>query len=174
MTANLFPPSSHGLPWSETGLASRPTVTGSCGGGRCWNGREERVLSDYIEDGRRASRHDDEVPEEVWNSVARPPRLDDGGWPGTFAESSGPNCFGTVMAATGVVNADMVWMLREPFEQWLSEKTRRNGDDDAFGTVLVGVAGRPCAARCGHPRRRLGASQALAGMDESKQGAYRR
>ena len=99
------------------------------------DGCEERVLSDYIEDGRRASRHD-EVPKKVWNSVAQ--SLPDARrLAGTFAQSSGPNCFGTVMAATGVVNADMVWMLREPFEQWLSEKTRPNGDDDAFGTVLV-------------------------------------
>jgi hypothetical protein len=98
-------------------------------------GCEEQVLRDYIEDGRRASRHD-EVPESVWNSAAlvlpNARRL-----AGTFAESSGPNCFGTVMAATGIANADKVWMLREPFEQWLSEKTQPQGDDTSPGTVLV-------------------------------------
>ena len=56
---------------------------------------------------------------------------------GSFATTSGPNCFGTVMAAAGVVDADTVWMQREPFERWLSEKTRPNGDDAAPGTVLV-------------------------------------
>lgn len=98
-------------------------------------GHEEQVLTQYIEEGRRASRHD-EVPERVWDSAARTlpgaRRL-----AGTFAPASGPNCFGTVMAAAGVVGADTVWMLREPFERWLSEKTRPNGDDAAPGTVLV-------------------------------------
>lgn len=99
------------------------------------NGCEEQVLRDYIEDGRRASRHD-EVPEEVWSSAAR--TLPDARRiAGAFARASGPNCFGTVMAAAGVVDADTVWMQREPFERWLSEKTRPNGDDAAPGTVFV-------------------------------------
>lgn len=99
------------------------------------SGCEEQVLKAHIEDGRRPSRHD-EVPEKVWNSAAR--ALPDARRiAGAFAQSSGPNCFGTVMAATGVVNADTVWMQRDPFEQWLSEKTRPNGDDAAPGTVLV-------------------------------------
>lgn len=99
------------------------------------SGCEAQVLTDYIEEGRRASRHD-EVSKEVWDSADRTlpgaRRI-----AGTFATTSGPNCLGTVMAAAGVVNADTVWMQREPFEHWLSEKTRRNGDDDAPGTVLV-------------------------------------
>ena len=41
------------------------------------------------------------------------------------------------MAAAGVPGADLVWMLREPFEQWLSETTRPGGCDDDPGTVLV-------------------------------------
>ncbi len=98
-------------------------------------GCEEKVLRDYIEDGRRASRHD-EVPEKVWNSAA-PVLPNARRLAGAFAQASGPNCFGTVMAATGVANAEKVWMLREPFEQWLSEKTRPQGDDAAPGTVLV-------------------------------------
>jgi cell wall-associated NlpC family hydrolase len=99
------------------------------------NGCEEQVLTDYIEEGRRASRHD-QVPEEVWDSAAR--TLPDARRiAGSFATTSGPNCFGTVMAAAGVVDADKVWMQREPFERWRSEKTRPHGDDTAPGTVLV-------------------------------------
>ena len=99
------------------------------------NGCEEVVLRDYIEDGRRASRHD-EVPEHLWSSAAR--TLPDARrLAGTFATASGPNCFGTVMAAAGVTGADTVWMQREPFEGWLAEKTRPGGRDDEPGTVLV-------------------------------------
>ncbi len=98
------------------------------------DGNEEQVLTGYIEEGRRPSRHD-EVPAEVWHAADMLPaarRL-----AGTFAASSGPNCFGTVMAAAGVAGADQVWMQREPFEQWLSERTRPGGRDDEPGTVLV-------------------------------------
>lgn len=99
------------------------------------DGREEAVLTDYIEEGRLASRHD-EVPEDVWDAAfhtlpsAR--RL-----AGTFPAASGPNCFGTVMAAAGVAGADTVWMQRAPFERWLSGRTRSKGDDNEPGTVLV-------------------------------------
>lgn len=98
-------------------------------------GREELVLRRFVEEGRRASRHDD-VPPGVWRAVdptlpgAR--RL-----AGTFAQASGPNCFGTVMAAAGVDRADTEWMLREPFEQWLAQNTRPGGRDSEVGTVLV-------------------------------------
>ena len=56
---------------------------------------------------------------------------------GTFPDGSGPNCFGTVMAACGVDGADGVWMQREPFERWLAEHTTTGGRDDAPGTVFV-------------------------------------
>jgi hypothetical protein len=99
------------------------------------DGVEERVLKDYIEDGRRPSRHD-EIPEDVWDSSARilpaARRI-----AGTFATASGPNCFGTVMASAGVVGADTVWMQREPFEHWLASNTRPGGHDDEPGTLLV-------------------------------------
>jgi hypothetical protein len=99
------------------------------------DGVEEQVLTDYIEEGRRPSRHD-EVPEGVWESSAR--RLPSARrLAGTFAPASGPNCFGTVMAAAGVAGADTVWMLREPFEEWLAGSTRPGGHDDDPGTVLV-------------------------------------
>ena len=98
-------------------------------------GCEEQVLRDYIEEGRRASRHD-EVSEHLWTSVARTlPAAR--GIAGTFASASGPNCFGTVMASAGVVDADTVWMQREPFERWLSQQTRPGGEDAEPGTVLV-------------------------------------
>lgn len=56
---------------------------------------------------------------------------------GTFAGGSGPNCFGTVMAACGVEGAEKVWMLREPFEEWLANHTERGGRDDVPSTVFV-------------------------------------
>jgi len=56
---------------------------------------------------------------------------------GTFPSGSGPNCFGTVMAAAGVAGADEVWMLREPFERWLADNTVAGGRDDVPGTVFV-------------------------------------
>lgn len=56
---------------------------------------------------------------------------------GTFPDGSGSNCFGTVMAASGVAGAEDVWMLREPFEQWLAENTTAGGSDDVPGTVFV-------------------------------------
>jgi hypothetical protein len=56
---------------------------------------------------------------------------------GTFAEASGPNCFGTVMAAAGLPGAAREWMLREPFESWLASATVPGGRDDVPGTVLV-------------------------------------
>ena len=99
------------------------------------DGCARRILRDYIEEGRRPSRHD-EVPAQVWDSATQilpgARRL-----AGTFAGGSGPNCFGTVMAAAGVNGADTVWMQRGPFERWLSEMTRPGGDDAHAGTVLV-------------------------------------
>lgn len=102
-------------------------------------GLEEPVLRGYIEEGRRPSQHA-AVPEQVWEAAAD--LLPDARrLAGTFAPASGPNCFGAVMAAAGVPGADGVWMLREPFEQWLSEATRPAGPDSGrdgeVGTVLV-------------------------------------
>ena len=55
----------------------------------------------------------------------------------TFAAGSGPNCFGTVMAAAGVPNAEEVWMHNETFDEWLSATTTRGGDYRTPGTILV-------------------------------------
>ncbi|MFB9992957.1 hypothetical protein ACFFLM_13360 [Deinococcus oregonensis] len=56
---------------------------------------------------------------------------------GTFAHGSGPNCFGTVMAAAGVLGAELEWMQREPFEEFLANHTHAGGKDDHPGTLLV-------------------------------------
>ena len=98
-------------------------------------GNEEKVLIPYIEDGRRKSRHA-EVAAAVWRRTqAILPGARE--LAGTFPRNSGPNCFGAVMSAAGIVGAAEEWMQREPFESWLAEKTRPGGDDDAPGTVLV-------------------------------------
>jgi hypothetical protein len=89
-----------------------------------------------VGDAARAQADGHEVPNRVWRGATRT-MPDARRLAGTFATKSGPNCFGTVMASTGVANADRVWMLREPFEQWLSEKTRPGGDDCEPGTVMV-------------------------------------
>jgi hypothetical protein len=99
------------------------------------DGYAEEVLTAYVEDGRLPSRHD-EVEGRTWAALDR---LLPGarGLAGTFATASGPNCFGTVMAAAGAPGADVVWMLREPFEEWLGTSTEPGGDDGDPGTVLV-------------------------------------
>lgn len=56
---------------------------------------------------------------------------------GTFPPGSGPNCFGTVMGAAGVADADDECVVCEPFEDWLTAMCRRGGRDDLPGTVFV-------------------------------------
>jgi hypothetical protein len=89
----------------------------------------------YVESGRRPSRHR-EIGEKGWqeaqNAVPDGRRL-----AGSFAERSGPNCFGTVMAAAGIDGADRRWLQIGPFEAWLEDSTRSGGRDDQPGTVLV-------------------------------------
>lgn len=77
---------------------------------------------------------------------------------GTFPKGSGPNCFGTVMAAAGVEGADEVWMQREPFERWLADHTVAGGRDDVPGTVLVW---RDTAAAVQHAAITIGAGWML-------------
>lgn len=98
-------------------------------------GREERVLVAYIEDGCRPSRHAD-VQDPTWE-LARTLLPGARALAGRFPTGSGPNCFGTVMAAAGVAGAASVWMQREPFETWLAAATREGGRDGDVGTVLV-------------------------------------
>lgn len=56
---------------------------------------------------------------------------------GTFADRSGPNCFGAVMAVCGVPDVKDAWMLQAPFDTWLRERSSRGGRDNVPGTVLV-------------------------------------
>lgn len=98
-------------------------------------GRETEMVVRFVERARRPSRHGD-VAEATWSAVAD--MLPDAQrLAGTFPQRSGPNCFGTVMAACGVEGAEEVWMLREPFEDWLARHTATGGHDTQPGTVLV-------------------------------------
>ncbi len=81
------------------------------------------------------SRHR-EVPVGTWRACA-PVLPGARTLAGTFADGSGANCFGTVMAAAGVPGAAEEWMQVEPFETWLAASTRGGRDDAAPGTVLV-------------------------------------
>lgn len=76
------------------------------------------------------------ILEEVWDAASLLlPRARE--LAGTFPHASGPNCFGTVMGAAGVLGATEEWMQRAPFEAFLRERTRAGGRDDHPGTLLV-------------------------------------
>lgn len=97
--------------------------------------RETELVVRFVERGRRPSRHRD-VAETTWRAAAD--ALPDARrLAGTFPRRSGPNCFGAVMAACGVEGAEELWMTREPFEDWLAERTATGGHDTRPGTVLV-------------------------------------
>ena len=107
-----------------------------------WPSRLERegddLLRRWVETGVRPSRHLAVLP-ATWKKAATvvPGARD---MAGTFPAGSGPNCFGTVMAAAGLVDARSTWMLQEPFSQWLHEKTtpiRGTSHDGEPGIVLV-------------------------------------
>lgn len=91
----------------------------------------ERVVSDgHLPCQRRL------VPDEVWRAAASSlPHAR--ALSGTFASRGGANCFGTVMAASGVQSAAEAMMQREPFEAWLAANCAVGGSDDLPGTVLV-------------------------------------
>ncbi|MDJ0322077.1 hypothetical protein [Pseudarthrobacter sp. PS3-L1] len=103
-----------------------PSLLDGCG---------DLVLNEYLRLGRRASRHA-QVPEHVW---ARAHALvpDARELAGAFPHASGPNCFGTVMAAAGVTDAAGVWMQQAPFESWVAASATTGGDDGLPGTVMV-------------------------------------
>lgn len=98
----------------------------------------------FVEQGRRVSRHS-EIRDWTTISTLLPGAE---ALAGTFAERSGPNCFGTVMAAAGVPGAAREWMQLQPFEDWLTARTEPGGNDDQLGTVLVWrtADGRPAHA----------------------------
>ena len=78
----------------------------------------------------------DEVPETVWHRAqTQLPRVRE--LAGTFPNGSAGNCFGAVMAAAGQVGAEHQWMQREPFGQFLSERTQPGGNDQLPGTLMV-------------------------------------
>lgn len=93
------------------------------------------VLAAFVADDLLTSRHEMVAPGTWARAREVLPRAR--ALAGTFADGSGPNCFGTVMAAAGVLGAEAVWMLREPFEEWLSAATVPGGVDADPGTVLV-------------------------------------
>ncbi|WP_127934442.1 hypothetical protein [Nonomuraea polychroma] len=96
----------------------------------------ERIL---LDDGHLPCRRTS-VPVDVWRAAASTlPHAR--ALSGTFANGSGANCFGTVMAAAGVQEAAETWMLQEPFEAWLAANCTEGGRDDLPGTVLVWRAG---------------------------------
>ena len=88
----------------------------------------------YIERGRLASRHRD-VTKAQWRDAAALPGART--LAGTFPAGSGPNCFGTVMAAAGIAGAAEEWMQLQPFECWLAASARPGGRDEEPGTVLL-------------------------------------
>ncbi len=94
-----------------------------------------RRIVRYVESGRRPSRHR-EVDASTWRGL-RDLLPEAAALAGTFPDRSGPNCFGTVMAAAGVAGAERTWMQREPFEAWLAERTVPGGRDDETGCVLL-------------------------------------
>lgn len=97
----------------------------------------DRPLLDYVEHGLPASRHG-EVPPAVWEQ-ARVLLPGAEARAGTFPAASGPNCFGAVLAAVqDGSTADR--SQREPFDLWLSTRTRPvrgTGHDHQPGVVLV-------------------------------------
>jgi hypothetical protein len=92
--------------------------------------RAAAVLPDIVSEDLHPSRHREvrSWPKLLPNAQALA---------GTWPDGSGPNCFGTVMAAAGVEGAEDTWMQREPFERWLADNTSRGGRDEVPGTVLV-------------------------------------
>ncbi|MGD8150411.1 hypothetical protein [Ornithinimicrobium sp. Y1694] len=100
-------------------------------------GDEDRLLR-WVAAGATPSRHH-EIGESTWSRAATVlPQARN--LAGTFADGSGPNCFGTVMAAAGVPGAAEEWMTQEPFEAWLAAtttKVRGTAYDRDPGVVLL-------------------------------------
>lgn len=93
------------------------------------------VLRRVISEANAPSRHKEVSPQTWSNCSAILPRAKL--LAGTFAAGSGPNCFGTVMAAAGVADADEMWMHNDTFDEWLDQATIRGGEYGSPGTVLV-------------------------------------
>lgn len=108
-----------------------------------WRSKLDRFgdgpLLAWVASGARSSRHH-EVPDEVWRDAAQllpeAQRM-----AGSFVRTgSGPNCFGAVMAAAGIAEAEHTRVVLAPFQAWLDEHTepvRGPAHDQLPGTVLV-------------------------------------
>lgn len=109
----------HRFVWWPSLLAASPT----------------RILERFVADEADATRHRAVTP-TTWRSCA-------GVLPGarelagTFADSSGPNCFATVLAAAGVDGAAEDWVQQEAFDDWLARSCAPGGTDDDVGAVLT-------------------------------------
>jgi hypothetical protein len=116
------------------------------------------AIGRFVAGNRPASRHS-EVPASVWRAAetllpaAR--RV-----AGAFPLRSGPNCFGTVMAAAGRPGADEEWMQLEPFEEWLADAARATStrNPEATGMVMVW---RDAGGQADHAAVTLGSGWAL-------------
>jgi hypothetical protein len=85
----------------------------------------------------RPSRHQD-VPSSVWER-AQAVLPDAERLAGTFPGGSGPNCFGTVLAATGLDVSDVL-VGPDKFQAWLDEHAERitgTSCDDEPGVVFA-------------------------------------
>lgn len=96
-------------------------------------------LVSWIEKGCYPSCHE-EVDDSTWELCARHlPQVRR--MAGTFTErGSGPNCFGTAMAAAGVVGAEEQWVQTDEFISWLCSHTvsvRGRSRDEDPGTILL-------------------------------------
>ena len=94
-----------------------------------------KVLARFVSTQRSVSRHREVSPSTWTDAIDQVPGARS--LAGTFPDGSGPNCFGTVMAACGESHAAGAWILDAQFESWLGEKTRAGGQDGSPGTVLV-------------------------------------
>lgn len=95
----------------------------------------EAVLERFVATLLRPSLHG-RIPEATWRRIADfAPRAR--GMAGRFPASSGPNCFGAVMGATGEAGAEHEWVHQPDFEAWLSRRARRRRRADEPGTILL-------------------------------------
>ena len=103
----------------------------------------EPVLRAQVEDGQLDDRHR-EVRAETWRGCrAVLPNARE--IVGRFPESSGPNCFGTTLVASGYLDV-ATRVLQGQFESFLAERCAPGGHDGDAGTVLVwrDRDGQPC------------------------------
>ena len=101
---------------------------------------------DGAADSAPPSRHAEVAPATWKRCVAKLPAAR--ALAGSFPRGSGPNCFGTVMAAAGIEGAGDECVVESPFLSWMEATCGRGGADDEPGTVLLwrDAAGLPVHA----------------------------